>query len=52
MKKALTKIEKETYHYSNSKRIKGIHKDIYGDVSGLYGDVSGLSGYVTEISIV
>ena len=50
MKRKLTMIEHDIFHYKNGKLVKGLHDILRGDVTGLRGDVTGLSGDVTGLS--
>ena len=52
MKKALTKVSNELYHYDkNTKRKEGKNDNLIGDCTGLSGDCSGLSGNLTDCEI-
>ena len=50
MIKKLVKKDRELYYYKDGVKILGVHKDIYGDISGIYGDISNITGNITGIS--
>ena len=56
MKKLLTKIENDLYHYKGMKKVIGKNEDLrgncsalYGNCSDLYGDCSGLRGDCSDL---
>ncbi len=50
MKKLLKQTDFKLCHYVDGVKIKGIHSELFGDVSRLSGNVTELSGNVTELS--
>lgn len=49
MKKPLSLLKNECWHFADGKKISGVHDEITGDVSGIRGDASNLRGDVTGI---
>jgi len=50
MKKMLTRITFELWHYEKETKKDGKHSGLSGDCSGLFGDCTGLSGDCTCLS--
>lgn len=49
MKKLLTKIDNNLYHYKDGKKVIGKNDDLNGDCTDLQGNCSGLHGDCTDL---